>query len=61
MEHDEKHEDKPVDQTESLLEKQRAAASDAEGEAGEPEQDETDSTFWDTDEHSDAPGPTGTG
>ena len=27
----------------------------------EPEQDETDSTFWDTDEHSDAPGPFGTG
>ena len=26
-----------------------------------PEQDTTDSTFWDTDEHSDAPGPFGTG
>ena len=27
----------------------------------EPEQDETDSTTWDTDQHSDAPGPFGTG
>ena len=26
-----------------------------------PEQDDTDSTTWDTDQHSDAPGPTGTG
>ena len=61
MEREEKHDDKALEESESLLEKQRAAAADAKGEAGEPEQDETDSSFWDTDEHSDAPGPTGTG
>jgi hypothetical protein len=65
MHRDDKREDgkdeERLEQTESLLEKQRAAAAGAEDEAGEPEQDETDSTFWDTDEHSDAPGPTGTG
>ena len=65
MHRDERPEDSKdeqrLEQTESLLEKQQAAADGAEGEAGEPEQDETDSTLWDTDEHSDAPGPTGTG
>ena len=60
MEREEEHE-QDLEKTESLLEKQRAAASGAKGEAQEPEQDETDSTLWDTDEHSDAPGPTGTG
>jgi hypothetical protein len=31
------------------------------GQEKEPEQDETASTFWDTDQHSDAPGLFGTG
>ena len=36
-------------------------AADVQPEEQDPEQDETDSTTWDTDQHSDAPGPTGTG
>jgi hypothetical protein len=40
--------------------KQSAAAASTEESKG-PEQDETDSTTWDTDQHSDAPGPFGTG
>jgi hypothetical protein len=39
--------------------KQSAAAET--GEPKGPEQDDTDSTSWDTDQHSDAPGPFGTG
>jgi hypothetical protein len=39
--------------------KQSAAASTEKSKG--PEQDETDSTTWDTDQHSDAPGPFGTG
>jgi hypothetical protein len=37
------------------------AAADPETKKQQPEQDETDSTTFDTDQHSDAPGPTGTG
>ena len=37
------------------------AAADPERGKRQPEQDETDSTTFDTDQHSDAPGPTGTG
>jgi hypothetical protein len=37
------------------------AAADPEPKKQQPEQDETDSTTWDTDQHSDAPGPHGTG
>jgi hypothetical protein len=39
---------------------EQAAAEPGEEEQ-EPEQDETDSSVFDTDEHSDAPGPFGTG
>jgi hypothetical protein len=39
---------------------EKAAAEHGE-EQQEPEQDETESTTFDTDEHSDAPGPFGTG
>jgi hypothetical protein len=39
---------------------EEAAAKPGAGKQ-EPEQDETDSKFWDTDQHSDAPGPFGTG
>ena len=39
----------------------KQAAAESEGEKKAPEQDETASTTWDTDQHSDAPGPTGTG
>ena len=37
------------------------AAAEPEEEQQEPEQDETDSTVFDSEEHSDAPGPFGTG
>ncbi len=37
------------------------AAADSEPKKQAPEQDETDDTTWDTDQHSDAPGPFGTG
>jgi hypothetical protein len=42
-------------------ERDEKAAADAEPKEQEPKQDETDSTTFDTDQHSDAPGPTGTG
>jgi hypothetical protein len=42
-------------------ERDEKAAADPEPKKQEPEQDGTDSSFWDTDQHSDAPGPTGTG
>jgi hypothetical protein len=42
-------------------ERDEKKAAKSEGEPKGPKQDDTDSTFWDTDEHSDAPGPTGTG
>ena len=38
---------------------EQAAAQQEEGEG--PEQDDTDSEVFDTDQHSDAPGPFGTG
>ncbi len=38
-----------------------AAKSDQEETEQGPPQDETDNTFLDTEEHSDAPGPFGTG
>jgi hypothetical protein len=47
------------EQVDPQQDKQAAAKSEDRRKA--PEQDETDSTFWDTDQHSDAPGPTGTG
>ena len=37
------------------------AAADPEPKKQAPEQDGTDSTTFDTDQHSDAPGPHGTG
>jgi hypothetical protein len=40
---------------------ERDEPADPEPKKQEPEQDETDSTLFDTDQHSDAPGPTGTG
>jgi hypothetical protein len=52
MEHDER-------QSPGEHDKEKAAKSEDLPKG--PEQDETDSTFWDTDQHSDAPGPTGTG
>jgi hypothetical protein len=42
-------------------ERDEKAAADPEPKKQQPEQDETDSTTFDTDQHSDAPGPTGTG
>jgi hypothetical protein len=42
-------------------ERDAKAAADPEPKKQRPEQDETDSTTWDTDQHSDAPGPHGTG
>jgi hypothetical protein len=42
-------------------ERSEKAAADPEPKKQAPEQDETDSTTFDTDQHSDAPGPTGTG
>lgn len=42
-------------------ERDEKAAADPEPKKQDPEQDETDSTLFDTDQHSDAPGPTGTG
>jgi hypothetical protein len=42
-------------------ERNKQAAAKSEGEPKGPPQDDTDSTTWDTDQHSDAPGPTGTG
>jgi hypothetical protein len=42
-------------------ERDEKAAADPEPKKQEPEQDETDDTRFDTDQHSDAPGPTGTG
>jgi hypothetical protein len=42
-------------------ERDKEKAAQSEGSPKGPEQDETDSTIWDTDQHSDAPGPTGTG
>jgi hypothetical protein len=40
---------------------QAAALHGSGGEGDETPQDATDDTRWDTEEHSDAPGPTGTG
>jgi hypothetical protein len=42
-------------------ERDEKAAADPEPKKQRPEQDDTDSTTFDTDQHSDAPGPTGTG
>jgi hypothetical protein len=42
-------------------ERDKESAAAETGERKGPEQDETDSTTWDTDQHSDAPGPFGTG
>jgi hypothetical protein len=42
-------------------ERDEKAAADPEPRKQSPEQDGTDSTTFDTDQHSDAPGPTGTG
>ncbi len=49
-------EDKQVEE-----ERDKQAAAKSEGKPKAPEQDGTASTTWDTDQHSDAPGPTGTG
>ena len=40
---------------------EKAAAEDREGQNEKHPQDGTDSPTWDTDQHSDAPGPFGTG
>ena len=52
-----------MERNESLAndERDEKAAADPEAKKQTPEQDETDSTTFDTDQHSDAPGPTGTG
>ena len=42
-------------------ERDEKAAADPEPKKQQPEQDGTDDTTFDTDQHSDAPGPTGTG
>ena len=42
-------------------ERDAEAAADPKPKKQSPEQDGTDSTTWDTDQHSDAPGPHGTG
>jgi hypothetical protein len=42
-------------------ERDEKAAADPEPKKQQPEQDGTDDTRFDTDQHSDAPGPTGTG
>jgi hypothetical protein len=42
-------------------ERDEKAAADPQPKKQQPEQDETDDTTFDTDQHSDAPGPTGTG
>jgi hypothetical protein len=42
-------------------ERDEQAAADPQPKRQDPEQDGTDSTTFDTEEHSDAPGPTGTG
>ena len=42
-------------------ERSEKAAADPEPKPQQPEQDGTASTIWDTDQHSDAPGPFGTG
>jgi hypothetical protein len=52
MEHDEEVD---TDNTEA------EAAADPEPKKQSPEQDGTDNTTFDTDQHSDAPGPHGTG
>lgn len=49
------------DQQKPQDERSEKAAADPEPKPQKPEQDTTDSTFWDTDQHSDAPGPFGTG
>jgi hypothetical protein len=53
--------DRDDDETQVDPERDKQAAAKSEGKPKGPEQDETDSTTWDTDQHSDAPGPTGTG
>lgn len=40
---------------------EKAAAEGREGQGAKHPQDGTQSTTWDTDQHSDAPGPFGTG
>lgn len=40
---------------------EEAAAESREGQNAAAPQEGTDSTTWDTDQHSDAPGPFGTG
>ena len=42
-------------------ERDAEAAADPEPKRQKPDQDGTDSTTFDTDQHSDAPGPHGTG
>jgi hypothetical protein len=49
------------DEEQGRGERDKQKAASAEDLRKAPEQDETDSTTWDTDQHSDAPGPTGTG
>jgi hypothetical protein len=51
----------PKDKEEVADERDEPAAARSEGEPKGPPQDDTDSTTFDTDQHSDAPGPTGTG
>ena len=58
MERDEKHEQ---DEKRVPGERDKEKAAKSEDQPKGPPQDETDNTSWDTDQHSDAPGPTGTG
>ena len=51
-----------MDQNEATTEHpEQAAAEGREGQNDKHPPDGTDSTTWDTDQHSDAPGPFGTG
>jgi hypothetical protein len=54
-------EDKRADDEKTTRPRQAASLHTSGGEGDETPQDETHDTRWDTEEHSDAPGPTGTG
>jgi hypothetical protein len=57
----EKAEDQEADDEAAARPAQSAALHTGDGEGQSAPQDGTDDTRWDTDQHSDAPGPTGTG
>ena len=57
----ESREDAAEQDDEAARPAQAAALNESGGEGEATPQDATDDTRWDTEEHSDAPGPTGTG